>query len=116
MPFGDWTYQCAVLSVPLDRTGRQPGTLTLEVARESEEVTDAPTPLLVLMGGPGEAGLTYASLPGYAYRGGSFGSDCPAPRAGGRRARRSSRIASTRSTCAARALARSPARACRTCA
>ena len=53
VPFGDWTYQCASLSVPLDRTGRQSGTLTFEVARESEEVTDATTPLLVLMGGPG---------------------------------------------------------------
>ena len=40
-PVGDWTYQCATLSVPLDRTGRQPGAVTLEVARETEEITDA---------------------------------------------------------------------------
>ena len=49
-------YTCSTLDVPLDRTGRRPGTLHLRVGASN----DAKAPrgvLLVLSGGPGQPGL-----------------------------------------------------------
>src|SRR4051812_4245368 len=47
--------QCATLSVPLDRTGGDPGTVPLRVARVGR--TSGPT-LMYLSGGPGAAGVS----------------------------------------------------------
>ena len=52
-------FSCSTLTVPLDRSGRVPGTLALGVAAEN----DARPPrgvLLFLTGGPGQSGVPYA--------------------------------------------------------
>ncbi|MFI6940866.1 alpha/beta hydrolase [Streptomyces sp. NPDC050418] len=49
---------CSDLTVPLDRGGKQPGTLKLQVAAGNN--TDAPRGVLLLLtGGPGQPGLPY---------------------------------------------------------
>ncbi|MER7170415.1 alpha/beta hydrolase [Streptomyces mesophilus] len=49
---------CSDLVVPLDRTGKRPGTLKLQVA--AADNTDAPRGVLLLLtGGPGQPGVTY---------------------------------------------------------
>jgi pimeloyl-ACP methyl ester carboxylesterase len=49
-------YTCSTLDVPLDRTGRRPGTLHLRVGA-SNDVKAPHGVLLVLSGGPGQPGL-----------------------------------------------------------
>jgi pimeloyl-ACP methyl ester carboxylesterase len=52
----DPSYTCSTLTVPLDHSGRRPGSLRLSVAVAAN--SDAPRGvLLVLAGGPGQAGL-----------------------------------------------------------
>jgi hypothetical protein len=52
-------FSCARLSVPLDHAGRRSGRLRLRVAVERGERPNGP--LLVLAGGPGQAGIPFAA-------------------------------------------------------
>src|SRR3954469_14193049 len=52
-------FQCAVLRVPLDRTGATPGTIGLRVARESRRVKGGQY-FLSLSGGPGQGAVAAA--------------------------------------------------------
>ncbi|MGZ6643084.1 MAG: alpha/beta fold hydrolase [Solirubrobacteraceae bacterium] len=50
-------FTCATLRVPLDRSGRVPGTLALQVATAGR--ADAPRTLVYLSGGPGQPGVPF---------------------------------------------------------
>src|SRR5262245_21038661 len=56
---GQEGFECSTLRVPLDYSGKRPGTLDLAVAAGSNK--DAPRGVLVLLtGGPGQPGAQYA--------------------------------------------------------
>jgi pimeloyl-ACP methyl ester carboxylesterase len=50
-------FECAALSVPLDRSGRTPGAITLSVERKMAGSAPARSAVLALAGGPGQATL-----------------------------------------------------------
>jgi pimeloyl-ACP methyl ester carboxylesterase len=54
-------FQCGALTVPLDRTGAVPGTVTLHVERLQAATSPTATAVVALAGGPGEAALPFAS-------------------------------------------------------
>ena len=53
-------FTCSTLSVPLDRSGRHPGTLALQVAATNNAAAPRGT-LLMITGGPGQPGVPYAT-------------------------------------------------------
>jgi pimeloyl-ACP methyl ester carboxylesterase len=53
--------QCAAVPVPLDRTGRVPGTVTLRAARVPAAAGPSKGTILFLAGGPGESALSALS-------------------------------------------------------
>jgi pimeloyl-ACP methyl ester carboxylesterase len=53
-------YACGHLAVPLDPSGRAPGTITLAIRRHRAPVGDANTAVIALAGGPGQAALPLA--------------------------------------------------------
>lgn len=53
-------FSCARLSVPLDRTGAVPGTVTLDVERLQAAVAPSDTAVVALAGGPGQAATPFA--------------------------------------------------------
>jgi len=53
-------FTCSTLTVPLDRTGRQPGSLDLQVAVADNDAAPRGV-LLVITGGPGQAGVPYVA-------------------------------------------------------
>src|SRR3954467_6514267 len=52
-------FQCATMRVPLDRTGKTPGTIGLKVAREDRTVRSGKI-LISLSGGPGQGAVAVA--------------------------------------------------------
>jgi pimeloyl-ACP methyl ester carboxylesterase len=48
-------FSCAPISVPLDRSGKAPGTITLTVERKAASTTQTPSAVIALAGGPGQA-------------------------------------------------------------
>jgi pimeloyl-ACP methyl ester carboxylesterase len=54
-------YQCSTLSVPVDRSGTVPGTITLSLTRKPATNTAQPrTAIIALAGGPGQAAQPFA--------------------------------------------------------
>jgi pimeloyl-ACP methyl ester carboxylesterase len=53
-------FSCATLSVPLDRSGASPGTVSLSIERKPGAPTASPDAVLALAGGPGQAMLPLA--------------------------------------------------------
>jgi pimeloyl-ACP methyl ester carboxylesterase len=51
---------CAHLTVPLDPSGAQPGTLTLAIRRHRAAVGEARSAIVALAGGPGQAAIPFA--------------------------------------------------------
>ncbi len=54
-------FQCAPVTVPLDRSGRTPGTITLTVERKGAAPTSTESAVVALAGGPGQAADPLAS-------------------------------------------------------
>ncbi|HTZ85062.1 MAG TPA: alpha/beta hydrolase [Solirubrobacteraceae bacterium] len=48
-------FSCATLSVPLDRSGKAPGTINLPIERKSSGTIQTQSALIALAGGPGQA-------------------------------------------------------------
>ena len=48
-------FSCAPLTVPLDRSGKTPGTIALTVQRKSASVAGGQSAVIALAGGPGQA-------------------------------------------------------------
>jgi pimeloyl-ACP methyl ester carboxylesterase len=53
-------FSCTTLSVPLDRTGDLPGTITLSVERRTAGAAPSASAVVALAGGPGQAALPLA--------------------------------------------------------
>ncbi|HXB14501.1 MAG TPA: alpha/beta fold hydrolase [Solirubrobacteraceae bacterium] len=53
-------FACAHLSVPLDPSGAQPGTLSLAIRRHRAAVGEARTAIVALAGGPGQPAIPFA--------------------------------------------------------
>jgi pimeloyl-ACP methyl ester carboxylesterase len=53
-------FACGHLTVPLDPTGTQPGTMTLALRRHRASVGEARTAIIALAGGPGQPALSFA--------------------------------------------------------
>jgi pimeloyl-ACP methyl ester carboxylesterase len=49
------SFSCAPLTVPLDRSGKTPGTLTLTVERKNASAASGQSAVIALAGGPGQA-------------------------------------------------------------
>jgi len=54
-------FSCATATVPLDRTGAAPGTISLSVEQRLAGATPSQSAVLALAGGPGQAALPFAS-------------------------------------------------------
>jgi pimeloyl-ACP methyl ester carboxylesterase len=54
-------FQCAPVTVPLDRSGKAPGTITLTVERKTASATPTESAVVGLAGGPGQAADPLAS-------------------------------------------------------
>lgn len=54
-------FECARVTVPLDRSGATPGQIALNVVRRRAAATQAPEAVLTLAGGPGQAAVPIAS-------------------------------------------------------
>jgi pimeloyl-ACP methyl ester carboxylesterase len=50
-------FQCATVTVPLDRGGQVPGTVTLKLERKQAGLTASKDAVIALAGGPGQAAL-----------------------------------------------------------
>jgi pimeloyl-ACP methyl ester carboxylesterase len=48
-------FSCAAISVPLDRSGKAPGTIALTIERKAVGATQTPSAVIALAGGPGQA-------------------------------------------------------------
>jgi pimeloyl-ACP methyl ester carboxylesterase len=48
-------FSCTAISVPLDRSGKAPGTIALTVERKAVGTTQTPSAVIALAGGPGQA-------------------------------------------------------------
>src|SRR6202035_1756491 len=48
-------FSCAPVTVPLDRSGKAPGTLSLTVERKAASTTQTSSAVIALAGGPGQA-------------------------------------------------------------
>jgi pimeloyl-ACP methyl ester carboxylesterase len=60
-PCGDTNdFACGHLTVPLDPSGVQPGTITLAIRRHRSAVGEAHTAIVALAGGPGQPALPFA--------------------------------------------------------
>ncbi len=59
---GGGEFSCATLSVPLERSSSLPGTVTLSVERRLAGATPAPSAVVALAGGPGQAALPLAEF------------------------------------------------------
>ena len=60
-PCGDSNdFACGHLTVPLDPSGRVPGTITLAIRRHRAPVGEAKSAIVALAGGPGQAALPFA--------------------------------------------------------
>ncbi len=57
---GNGIYACGHLTVPLDRSGKLPGTITLAVRRRRAPVGDESVAVFALAGGPGQAAIPLA--------------------------------------------------------
>src|ERR1700736_243711 len=66
LPFGPCEgspgFDCATLSVPLDRSGAIGGAITLSVQRRAVALQPAPSAVVALAGGPGQATLPLAGF------------------------------------------------------
>ncbi len=60
-PCGSAGFLCGALDVPLDRSGAQPGTVTLQYARLPAASTPTTNAIVGLAGGPGQAALPLAT-------------------------------------------------------
>jgi pimeloyl-ACP methyl ester carboxylesterase len=49
------SFSCAAISVPLDRSGKAPGTIALTIERKAAGATQTPSAVIALAGGPGQA-------------------------------------------------------------
>lgn len=64
-------YQCSTLSVPVDRAGAVPGTITLSMTRKPASATpQARTAVIALAGGPGQAAQPFAEEFGRIFKNG----------------------------------------------
>lgn len=64
-------YQCSTLSVPVDRTGRVPGSITLSMTRKpAASGARARSAIIALAGGPGQAAQPFADSFGSIFKNG----------------------------------------------
>jgi len=55
-------FSCTTVPVPLDRSGRVPGTISLSVERRTAGPTQSPDAVIALAGGPGQAALALGAF------------------------------------------------------